>query len=365
MPPELNKKRDAPFFNERSYQVLVEQSLVGIYLIQDEVMRYCNSAFAAITGRTTAEIINKPIAPILTPESLQTVRDHIERRYREGPGATARFFTQARHVEGYLVDLEVHGRAIIYEGRPAVAGVAVNMTLQLNYQRELRNSHQQLQLISRYANRVREHQRHETARDIHDVLGGLLTSIKLGATRLLSQSDPGEIIEIAEDIIGLAQESIDFARHKSEQLYPATLNYLGLLPAIENLLKQQRSRSMLRYRLHCEDSLPTLSQEQSLVIYRTVQESLTNVIRHAEASQVVIEIRHIEGMLSVVIDDDGIGFDSAPKRENSFGLLFMRERAAEYGGELHAANAPLGGTRISLTLPVIDMNSSQGEDEND
>ncbi len=332
------------------YQALVEQSLVGIYLIQDGVLKYCNEAFAEITGHTSEQLIDQPINQVVAPDSLDTVEHNIQQRLRGGPGSSARYFHQAVHKEGHIVDLEVHGHTIEHEGRPAIAGVAINMTKQLSYERDLRHKNQQLKNMSRHINRLRENRRQEMARDIHDILGGLLTSIKMGATRLLRRNSSTEANEIATDIIDLSQECIDFARNQSEQLYPATLNYLGLKPTLENLLKQLEKRSSLVCTLSIHTEVSELSPPVALIIFRTVQESLTNIVRHAKASEVNVTLLQQQQNLLVHIDDNGIGLNAADSREGACGLLFMRERAAEVGGEIITTKSPSGGTRITLII---------------
>ena len=358
----MNKKIDKQIYEEIPFQALVEQSLVGIYLIQDGIMIYCNDAFAGATGHRPDQVIGHPIAEFLETESLQVVMDQIEKRISAGMGTTSRYFNKARHVDGHIIDLEVHGSSIMVNGRPAVAGVAVNMTQQLSYERELKQSHSQLQTLSRYINKLRETRRREMARDIHDVLGGLLTSIKMGAMRLLSKSDSTESVEIADDIIQLSQESIDFARSTSEQLYPATLSYFGLGPTLENLLKQTKVRHQLDYLVTTADNVPKLSNELGLMLYRTVQEALTNTLKYADASLFEVSISAETSSLKLSIRDNGIGIEANQKREGSMGLLFMRERASEFNGTIDVVSDKRG-TLIELTIPLTALEKAESAHE--
>lgn len=333
------------------FQVLVEQSLVGVYLIQDGILKYCNEAFAAITGHEPYQLINHPIRNVVAPDSIDTVEAMIAERLSRGLGASTRYFNQAVHVDGYIVDLETHGRAIEYEGRPAVAGVAVNMTRQLSYERDLRQKNLQLKKMSRHINQVREDERQELSRNLHDVLGGLLTSIKMSATRIMKRASDKETLDIADDILALSQECIDFARHKSEQLYPVSLSYLGLEPALTTLLKQFEKRSDVVCQLQIKAPLTDLPNETALIIYRALQESLTNIARHSQAHKVVVTLLSQQQKLIIQIDDDGVGFDTTQARTGASGLLHMRERAAEVDGEVIITKSPLGGTRVSLVIP--------------
>ncbi|WP_369856934.1 PAS domain-containing sensor histidine kinase [Candidatus Thalassolituus haligoni] len=356
MTSQRDQQLERRIINEIPYQVLVEQSLVGIYLIQDGILKYCNTAFAGITGHTPEQAIGRNIATMVAPESIHRVLNNIDNRIGQGIGNSTRYFNKAVHVDGYLVDLEVHGRSILHEGRPAIAGVAVNVTKRLKYEREFRESHDQLQQLTRYTIKLREQRRQEMAREIHDVLGGLLTSIKMDATRILNHQPSANVAEIAEDIINLAQESIHFARHKSEQLYPTTLTYLGLKPALDSLLNQFQQRSELACQLVTQSPIPRLSADAELMVYRIVQESLTNVVRHARATEVTVTLSADADQLQACILDDGIGIHESIAREGSLGLLFMRERAADFDGELTVTGIPEGGTRVCLILPLNERN---------
>lgn len=345
-----------PILENIPYQFLVEQSLVGIYLIQDFNLVYCNAAFAAITGHKVEQVMGQPITQFVDPESLPTVLHRIRHRLAAGVGHSARYIHQAKHLDGRSVDMEVHGRTVFHDGRLAIAGVAIDVTQQMDYERRLKQSHDQLQQMTRYAIKLREQNRQTMAREIHDVLGGLLTSIKMGANRILKRQSTGGpetsgISEIAEDISTLAQESIDFARCKSEQLYPATLNYLGLVPSLKNLLKMQQRRCELECHLKLVTDIPRLQSDAELMVYRIVQESLTNVVRHAQASKVTVTLDTTDELLLVTVDDDGVGIREQRVPDGSFGLLFMVERAADFGGDIQVSCNASGGTQVALRLP--------------
>ncbi|GGF59396.1 PAS domain-containing sensor histidine kinase [Alteromonas lipolytica] len=346
-----NNKPPYDVLDEIPYQFLVEQSLVGIYLIQSDILKYCNAAFAGICGYTPEQVMGRKITEMVAPPSVNTVLSKVRERIEAGYGTSQRYLMQAKHADGYIVSLEVNGRAVMYQGEPAIAGVAIDATQRLQYEQELKASHHQLQQVARSAIKLREQHRQEIARDIHDVLGGLLTSIKMDATRIVEREPQSDIVEIAEDIIHLSQESINFARNKSEELYPSTLT-LGLIPTIENLLQQQQLRSGIKCEFTLGELPPRLSSDREIMIFRIVQESLTNVIRHADASAVDVQLDYRNGQLFLTVDDDGVGLQAVPPRDGAFGLMYMRERAADYNGVVTLGSNDYGGTRVSLTLPL-------------
>ena len=216
---------------EIPFRGIVEQSLAGIYVIQDEVFQYANAIFAGMMGYTPEELIGKNLSELVAPD----VRDAQLANYRKrisGEVASIRFFTRGIHKDGRIVDLEVHGSRLLYRGRPAVVGVGINITDQLRQQEELRTSRERLRELASYINTVREEQRSRIARELHDVVGGLLTSMKIDIQRIDRRTDDTDVKDIVADLLFLVQESIGAVRQISEDLRPGVLDHLGLFAAL-------------------------------------------------------------------------------------------------------------------------------------
>ena len=143
-----------------------------------------------------------------------------------------RFRTQGWHKDGYPVDVEVHGSRVIFRGRPAVAGVAISIAENVRFEHELLHSQEQLRALAAHINEDREKQRQHTARELHDVLGGILTSLKMDAARVRRRLERDDNREIVDGIVDLAQEAIDAVRQLSEALHPSLLDHLGLVQAV-------------------------------------------------------------------------------------------------------------------------------------
>ena len=130
---------------------------------------------------------------------------------------------------------------------------------------------------------------------------------------------------------------------------------MGLVPAAEWLLSDTAKRAGLEYHFDADDIEECrLSEEQATAMFRTLQEALTNIIRHARATRVYMSIRRLDGELLIRIEDDGIGFETGAEGHRSgksFGLIGMRERAIMIGGDLNIDSAPGEGTVISVNIP--------------
>ncbi len=218
------------------------------------------------------------------------------------------------------------------------------------------------QSLRRYIGRVtliQEEERRRLARDLHDEtiqdlialdqkVQLLARNVRAGASR---KSDSLETIHRE------AREAIQRVRRLSLALRPGYLEDLGLLPALEALASDVSSKAGIPVRLRVEGTSRELSAEVDLAVYRIVQESLANVIRHAEARHAWVDMRFARDELRLVVRDDGIGF--VPPGEagdltqaGHFGLVGMRERAQFVGGGLEVSSARGKGTRLTLRLPL-------------
>ena len=343
----MNEAPDIPF------RGIVEQSLAGMYVIQDEVFQYVNATFAGMLGYTPDEMTGMHLRQAVMPEMQEETVANFHRRV-SGAVPSIRYTTVGRHRSGEPVHLEVHGSSVLYRGRPAVVGVGVNVTEQLRQQEALRLSRERLRELAAYINTLREEQRSRIARELHDVVGGMLTSMKLDIQRINRRSDDPELKAIVADLLHLAQESIDTVRTISEDLRPGALDHLGLSAALQAMLRQFSERTEVASQLLADEFDAQLSQARATAAYRICQEALTNIARHAGATQVVVRLASGEGCLTVEIEDNGRGLASLAPTGKSIGLVSMAERAREFGGNLASRPGTAGGTCLILRMPLED-----------
>ena len=176
--------------------------------------------------------------------------------------------------------------------------------------------------------------------------------MKLDIQRINRRSDDPELKAIVADLLHLAQESIDTVRTISEDLRPGALDHLGLSAALQAMLRQFSERTEVASQLQAEGFDAQLSQARATAAYRICQEALTNIARHAGATQVVVRLASGEGCLTVEIEDNGCGLASLTPTGKSIGLVSMAERAREFGGNLASRPGAAGGTCLILRLPL-------------
>lgn len=201
---------------------------------------------------------------------------------------------------------------------------------------------------ARRALAAQEGERKRVAQELHDEVGQMLTAVVLQLNGLATRVAPDlrpELLRAQDE----ARASLDEVRRVARQLRPEALDHLGLVSALTALTSRftEQTRIAVRRKI---DPVPPLTAEAELVLYRVVQESLTNVARHAHASTVDVRLTQTRSGIELRVQDDGQGLDGAGT--DGYGIRGMRERAMLLGGELSVANRAGGGVEVRLTLPL-------------
>ena len=206
--------------------------------------------------------------------------------------------------------------------------------------------------LAQHMQRVREDERSHLARELHDELGGLLTSAKLDIARVKNRvADRGpEVAERIQHLTQMLDAVIALKRRIIEDLRPSSLSNLGLQRTLEIQCSEFAERSDIAVQAEIADL--ELDPERALAVYRLVQETLTNVAKYARASEVSVLLQRHGAFARLQVRDNGCGFDLNQVRPGSHGLAGMRFRARSCGGELVLRTALGQGTTIEATLPI-------------
>ena len=206
---------------------------------------------------------------------------------------------------------------------------------------------------------AREEERARVARELHDELGQVLTSLKLEFMWLVDQlrntePKPGiQLVNKLQSLIGLIEVSIQSVRQISGELRPAVLDHLGLREAIQWEATKFAARTGIRCRMTWALKTEPADRTRQLAMFRILQEALTNVVRHAHAGAVRIDVRGRGSRLTLTIRDNGRGITKDQiSSVDSIGLLGMTERARLLGGRLTVAGSRGRGTTVTVTVPM-------------
>jgi PAS domain S-box-containing protein len=267
--------------------------------------------------------------------------------------------------DGRVVWLQVHRRVIRRRGRiAAVEGLALDVTEAVrrvqtrDYIGEELDSREALRVLSLRIQSMREEDRGQLAGALHDDMGQILTGLKLeisaAVKRLVAVKPPLPLdaVNRLQAVTGLVDLSIATLRRLTSDLQPPSYDEDDLVRALSIETQCFSGRSGIACDLRSRIDAP-VAAEVTKAVLRIVQEALTNVARHAQATRVEVAVRTAGGTLALQVRDDGRGMSDVPARSRqSIGLMGMRERATTLGGRLRIASVPGAGTTVSAVIPL-------------
>ena len=279
-------------------------------------------------------------------------------------GAVARL-RESGEPQSYRYTVDVDGEARVREARVVANGegevlsILRDVTDLARSTNELEASRAELRALAARLQAVREEERARLARDVHDVIGQGLTAIRLTAGTLARRRpDDAEVQARVADLRDLVDETIGHARRVATDLRPGSLDDLGLVAALEWQARRFEEQSGLTCIVETEGPAAVfapgaLPEPLGTAVFRIVQEALTNVARHADASEIAIRLVADGAALRLGIRDDGRGLPSSPPdtERRPLGLVSMRERALAAGGRLSVDDAPGGGALVRAAFP--------------
>jgi signal transduction histidine kinase len=212
---------------------------------------------------------------------------------------------------------------------------------------------QQLAALSHHLQSLSEREKWELARKLHDELGGLLTAAKMDLSWLQSRLEGAAIQERLSQLGGVLDEAMDLKRQVVEELRPSLLDHFGLPTAVRAYVESTCAKEGLTVQVNFEHSCESMSKDTAIALFRVMQEGLSNIIRHAHAKTVKLELRGDERHCTLTLTDDGRGFDAqSPEFRWSHGLMGMRQRAEGLAGRLDIQSRVGVGTTLSVEVPL-------------
>lgn len=329
-----------------------------ISVIADGRLIQVNDGFTRLSGYTSEEVLGRTSLELGIWVSAAARADFAS-AVKEN-GRVVNLEMQYRTKSGEVHDALVSGERIEIDNQSCILSVVRDISERKHAEESLRESHQQLRELASHLENIREEERKRIAREIHDELGQVLTAVKMDLTMLnrkLEKKDGVKLIAsihagVAEDI-ALIDKAIKSIRKIAAELRPEALDATGLTSAIETHLSEFQSRSGVKCTFTSNIGDKSLARPSENALYRIVQEAITNIARHSEATKVSISLRRESAMLTLQIADNGKGFpDTVKPPASSFGIIGMRERAILLGGEFAITGIPGKGTTITVRIPV-------------
>jgi PAS domain S-box-containing protein len=354
---DITERRRAQLLLEESEQRLAKMieaspEAITIASVDDGTFISVNPAGERLSGYTRDEMIGRSaVAMGFYPDPEERRRLIADLQHNEIVHARE---LRLRRKDGKVRDVLASAAMIDTGGQRVVLFQGIDITERKNSEKALREHQELLRELSAHHESVREGERAHIAREIHDEMGQALTALKMDLSVIGLESGKkaprvaAQVQELKQRVDGLIQT----VRNVATALRPAALD-LGILPGVEWLVDEFQKRNGIPCSVRVENGEVDLPEDRGIVLFRILQESLTNIARHADARNVEILLRRDATHVRLDVKDDGKGFDTdAAGRKKTFGLLGIRERVIMLHGSLSITSVPGEGTQVSVSIPV-------------
>jgi PAS domain S-box-containing protein len=343
---------------QASRQIVNHVSEAIISADQSNTIVMANPAAAALFGTSVERMVGSPLGHYIEGPAEGAAAEPVD-YFRPGSGRAGRRATDYT-VTGVRIDGErfpIEGSVSrANAGAPFYTVVMRDVSERRRVQEKLSRSNDQLRQLSAALQTIREEERTHIARELHDDLGQLLASLRMDLT-LLQKADgtPGESLRLMRGMEDNLLTAITSLRRIATNLRPRALDEGGLYFALQGLRDDFIERYAIPTTLLADEAELRLDDAASTAIFRIVQEALTNIARHADATRVMMNLFRLNSDLLITIRDDGRGIRPEDmEKAESLGLIGMRERVWAMKGEISIGADEPQGTRIDIVLPLHD-----------
>ena len=346
--------------SESQFRNLYDSSPIGIALTRMDNSLFVNHAFAGITGYTIDELNTKKWMDITHPDDIEKTQNslNLAKANRE---VAQNFEKRYIHKNGGIVIAE---EWLVFNAETqSFIKMLTDITEKKRQEEkmitlndELIKTTNELSILTHHFQRMIENERSSLALEIHNEFAQKFVAINLNAELIkakLKNSIP-EVKDLIKEQIAISSEVIRSSKMLFNSLYPTVLHDLGLLPALESYIQDNLHNQNIAFNLQTNLSeKDKFSEEINLILYRIFVECVGNTLKYANASKVTANIIKMPGTVTMVIEDNGIGFDiNAVNKKDHHGLIVMRERAYSLNGQFEIFSALSEGTKVTVTLPL-------------
>jgi PAS domain S-box-containing protein len=339
----------------------VEQSPASIIITNtDGIIEYVNPKFCKLTGYEFNEVIGKNPRILKSGETSELNYKKLWETIKAGEDWNGEFHNRKKNGDLFWEFASISPIKNFKGEITHFLAVKEDITERKKAEGEIKTSQEQLRALAAHLQNIREQERSAIAREIHDELGQVLTSLKMNLHFINKNIVPDEnninIHELKNEIksmMSVIDNSVVRIRKIITELRPEVLDNLGLMAALEWQVKEFETKSGIQTKLKnlCGDI--EIDKDVSIAVYRIFQEALTNIARHAKASEVDVKIEWFNNHLQMEIKDNGIGYDTYKiSDKKTFGVLGMRERVIILGGDFKIEKMNPFGTKVSVSVPL-------------
>jgi PAS domain S-box-containing protein len=339
--------------NEKKYRLLFQNNPIPMWVIDlaDFTILDVNQAAVDHYGYSYDEFIGKSVISLRPEEEIEKFKNLS--RIHSDSNFNAGIWTHLKK-NGEKIKVEILAYSMKYDNKECRLILSNDITEKLRSKEELEASRDQLRNLSSYLEKIREDERTNIAREIHDELGQQLTGLKMDVSWISKKikSDDAAINEKIHGMTKLIDDTVKTVRKIASELRPGILDDLGLVAALDWQSKEFEKRTGIKCYFTSDNIEYNFNKTISTGIFRIYQEALTNVARHSKASKVESSIViNNDEMIDINIKDNGIGMSNENSGRSTLGLVGMKERAFMMDGQLIIDSQEGKGTRINLKIP--------------
>jgi PAS domain S-box-containing protein len=342
------------------YRDIVEKSNDAIVVVQDGKLKFANTKTVELTGYPQEDLKDMSFLEMVHPED----RDMVAESYKSEDFPNI-FSFRALRKSGESLWVEINTVRTTWEKRQATLNVIRDISERKKAEEALRHSseqllkeHDQRKTLSKRLIDLLEKDRHQIAMELHDDIGQIMTSLKMDLEMIHPQLRATNT-KLESQIRAAEEKTVQVIRgikDISRGLKPGILGTLGLVPSLRELFNEIQRQSNIVIKYFSRNIPKRFDPEKELAIYRIAQEALTNIIKYAQAKNVFVNLVEKDGVLTLGIEDDGVGFDQDKVatfsiKRGALGLLIMRERATQFNGEFSIESKIGKGTHLLVEIP--------------
>ncbi len=355
--------------SERRYRYLYELAPDMYHTLNmDGIIVDCNRAWTKKTGYLKEEIIGKSVCSFFTENSRDAFCQEFSEIAKEEEVSGIERDLVAK--DGTVINVEVEAIRIFDEEDNTTKFLVLMRDITKRkkaeralkrFARYLEQKNKETRRLSRRLISLLERDRHKLAMELHDQIGQSLTSVKMDV-EMLAKRIKGADQKSREQIRGIEKRiaaSIREVKNICHGLRPSTLDTIGLIPSIQMLVDDIKKHKDVQAEIYIKNLSSRLDPEKEITIYRIVQEALNNIAKHANAGNIFINLVVRNNVISLSVEDDGIGFDSEgvlkknrEEEKGALGILIMKERVAQHKGDFYIESQVGKGTLVLVEVPI-------------
>lgn len=338
------------------YSLVVENSLTGIFIVQEGKIVFCNQRFADMYGYDFKELIGMESLDLVAPQDRSTVASLREKRLK-GDILPTEYEIRGIRKDGKIIWTIRRNTLINYHGKPAILGNSIEISERKNVESRLKKSEKILRFLSAQLLQAHENERKRIARELHDTIAQNLAGIKFYLSHKIESIGDDRFLSLKalQPAVEMADRSIREVRRIITDLRPPCIDDLGILATINWHCRQFKKKYPgITIVQEFEIDECDVPDPLKLIIYRVLQESLNNVAKHSGADKVKLVIKKELNTLVFMVEDNGSGFDiinalSPKQAEKGWGIIGMKERTELSGGCFSIESSVEKGTKVLIS----------------